>query len=228
MPRAHRLDSPGYDPNATAEGFVTDVKKADSRQPDDKRYPKGADTNYVHDQQATVSTSPGPFHGDDLVSQQESQDIRHRRPVHTVLDNEDRATKTKLNPRTFNAVPVQIVDTLVKNQSIRHQVMVQEVQQGTAVRVLGKDPTRTAVRLHVSGGNGYICNPNIEVALADAVAQQFFFPIPTSTASPLSLNTEEEIWVYCPSDATGTCYVQIYAEYARGINTREEFYDAEN
>lgn len=222
MTRTHRLDQHDVDPRPL-EGVVRDPKDSRNRQPDE-RYPKGSDTDYRHDQQATRQHSPGPFHGDDLVTQQLSPDIEKRDYVHDEEVNRRVAEHLAKGFRSHDAVDVRIVDEVVKSKTVRHQVTVQEVQPGTAVRVLGKDPTRVQIQVSIATGtNAYICPPDITTSMADATAAQFFFPIPSS-GSPLKFNSEEELWVYVGTDKTAA-YVQMLCEYVRSTDTREEHYD---
>lgn len=237
MTKTHRLDPHTVDVNETAtgqSGFVADPAKRRVIEPDE-HYPHLPETSYHHDKDATAEHSPGPFHGDDLVSQQRSgADIPHggHMPNSYIYDNE---TNTELASQVADeftpehAVPVRIVDSEVKERRVTHDVgMPMSVTPGATVRVLGKDPTRVRALISaaIASADGSIIMVQSNGAgltgIAKATTAQFGFPIgPT----PIEILSEEEIWVYAATDAAAMVYINSYSEYARSANTRAEFYD---
>lgn len=233
MPTHHRLDNRPLNNDVTTgqSGFVHDPRKSRTREPDE-HFPKLPETDYHHDQDTNPGThSPGPFHGDDLVSHGVTAPDAHSggTNVDSYAYQEGMGTEdpTRLRHRydRDNAVPVRVIDMITKERRITHQVLTSIlVAPGTAQRILGKDPTRHKVFLQAAGTGLILVQPDFGPSgVAIAANSAFGFPIPTTT--PLIMDTEDELWAYCATDvASPGMYVAGIAQYMRDTETLEEHF----
>jgi hypothetical protein len=207
------------------------VTKARAAEPDDQ-YPKLPETDYHHDQGTNPGTkSPGPFHGDDLVTQQNSGEDVHNggRIVDSYMypdgEHTEDSKRVQKQLRIDAAVDVVVVDTVVKTQRITNMVhSPMLIQPGEFKRVVSKDPTRNKLYLQANVVGAYLTNPDTAVNPLIATAVQFGFPV--STTQPLVMDTEEEMWAFCSSDVTAPgVYIAIMSEYVRSTDTLEEYYN---
>lgn len=235
MTTHHRLDPsapPHNDLTSGESGFVHDPRKVRTSQPD-KSFPKMPETDYHHDQGTTPDTkSPGPFHGDDLVTQQNTAPDVHAggRQVDSYMypdgEHTEDARKLKHKFELENYVPVKVVDTVVKERRLIHQVMTSAlIAPGQSSRLVGKDPTRVKIKLQTSGPGAILIQPDIGLqGIPIAGLGLYGFPIP-STAN-LELETEDELFAYAGTDvAVPGLYVSILVTMVRDTDSLEEFYD---
>lgn len=211
-------------------GFVRSERDSRTSEPDE-HYPHLPETDYHHDKGAQRNMrSPGPYHGDDYVSHGWNAPDVHsggKTPdsyVYGVEVNEHQAAAIHADDyRSEQAVPVRVIEVLEKVRRITHQIITPVlVPPGTAIRVVGKDVTRTRLYLIASTASGIILvQPDVNIVnVAAANIAAFGFPI---TNTSIRMDTEEEIWAYCASDATAPgIYVSGYAEYVRSTESNEE------
>jgi hypothetical protein len=235
MTKHHRLDhnTPNMHNDVTTgkSGFAAKPSDVRVKEPDD-HYPKLPETDYYHDQDSNRGPSPGPFHGDDLVSHGVNAPDVHTGGknvdsyMYATEDHTEDSRELKHALDLENAVPVRVVDSVVKSVRITHQVFQPVlVAPGTMIRVFGKDPTRKSVFVQASGTGLIFVNPDVVVSgIVNANIGQFGFPVPST--GNIELDSEEEIWVYCGSDASAPgVYIQAIGQYLRATDTLEEYYN---
>lgn len=236
--RHHRLDAmPVNDITTGKSGFVDDPQKSRNVQPDSApggHWPKLPETDYHHDQGATAPHSPGPFHGDDLVSHGvTAPDVHSGGKIPNTYVDDDKVNRDIGNTihadefRPEPSVPVRVTDIVVKERHTTHQVITPVlVAPGASQRVVGKDPTRSRLYLTASTAGAILVQPDIGLNTTITIANtpQFGFPIPTSNGS--RFDSEEEMWVYCGSDvAAPGVYISGYAEYVRSTDNNAEYFN---
>lgn len=235
MARAHRLDEKPTvrnDVTTGSEGFVHLTTKVRNDPKADGHYPKLPETDYAHDQDTNPGThSPGPFHGDDRVSQQWDPQVGedHGNMVDAYMypdgEHTEDAKKVRHTFDKANAVPVRVVETVTKTVRITHQVLTPIlVPPGQAIRIVGKDVTRSGLWVQAAAAGCAFVQPDIGVSgVLAANISTIGFPIPTTN---IKFETEDELWAYCGSDAVAPgIYVSAVAEYLRGTDTLTEYYD---
>lgn len=234
MSKSHRLD-PHPTPSGISAGggVIHDPHQARVKEPDED-YPKMPETSYHHDAHATAAHSPGPFHGDDLVSQNATIDTDTsdsgglKNTVFFDDVNIVEAKKAHMSVPKPPAVDVRIVEVLDKPTRLTHKVLLPvDYLPGDAKQLLGKDPTRTRALLVLSGAAGdlLVLTPDITAPqFVKANTGQFGWPM-TASSAVIEFKSEDEIWAAAASDNTGPVYVSIYTEYVRDVFTREEYFN---
>lgn len=214
--RHHRLDAtPVNDITTGKSGFVDDPQKSRNVQPDSGpggHWPKLPETDYHHDQGATAPHSPGPFHGDDLVSHGvTAPDVHSGGSTPNSYVDDDNVNREIANTihmdefRPEPSVPVRVTDIVVKERHTTSQIITPVlVPQGTAQRVLGKDPTRSRLYLSASAAGAVFVQPDMALSsVASSALPQFGLPVPTAGGA-YRFDTEDEIWIYVATDAVTT------------------------
>lgn len=232
MPQHHRLDNNAHNDLTTGKsGFVHRKEDVRVHEPDEY-WPHMPETNYHHDLGADPNLhSPGPYHGDDLVTQQNSGEDVHdggRIPDSYMYPDGEHTSDARKLKREYdaeNAVPVRVIEQVTKERRITYEVMSILIAPGAGQRILGKDPTRLNVTLISNAAGAYLVPPNSlpsGLTIAQAAAQGF--PI-TNTGNGLKLDTEDELWAYVGSDvAQPGAYVSMISHYLRNTDTLEEHY----
>ncbi len=136
--------------DVTAErGFVHDPKQALDAKTD--HWPKLPETDYHHDKNSTAKQSPGPFHGDDGVSQANSAPDIHRGGTtvdsYVYPDGQHTEKSEPYQDILVKPVDVRIVEKIKEKTTVHQLVTPVGLAPGETKRILGKDSSRTRLLL---------------------------------------------------------------------------------